>query len=122
MIAAGWRRTAYLAAAALGLSTTVADAGCLHTAQLYSCVDASGKTTQYYCFGSGSVLTCMNFSGGWLLVAPHELLSQVTTSMDSQLSSALAADAARSAPAGTPGTAAPHGFAGTTLPQPGVHP
>ena len=122
------RRMAFLAAGALGVSTATAEAGCLHTAQLYSCVDASGATTQYYCFGAGAVLTCMNFSGGWLLVAPHELLSQVTTSsIDSQLASALAsASPSELTSSSVPGAASvgtvPNGFVGASPPQPGVHP
>lgn len=120
-------RVSVLAACAFGASNVAADAACLHTAQLYSCVDASGAATQYYCFGSGAVFTCMNFSGGWLLVAPHELLSQVTTSsMDSQLASALASASPSQLSSGSPTTfsagTVPNGFVGTSPPQPGVHP
>ena len=50
---------------------------------------------QLYCLGAGVVLTCMEPSGEWILVAPHEVLSQITD--DSQVSSALAAAHSRDA-------------------------
>ncbi len=96
-----------------------AQAGCIHTNQLYSCVDAQGNSLQFYCFGAGEVQTCMDFSGGWVLVSPHEVLSQVTTSdSDSQLASALAArQAQQTSDSTTPQAPAPH--VGSPSPTPG---
>jgi hypothetical protein len=73
-----------------------ARAGCVHTASLWSCSDANGTAVELFCVGAGVVLTCMDFAGKWVLVSPHEVLSQIT-SVDNQLSSALAADAAHRA-------------------------
>jgi len=92
-----------LACAAIFLAPAKrAEAACLHTAQLYSCVAPNGEVMQVYCIGSGIVETCMDFHGGWILVAPHEVLSQVSTASsgasampdtsmaDTQVASALA--------------------------------
>jgi hypothetical protein len=94
----------WLAAVAIGLAIPgVARAGCLHTNQLFSCEPPHGPPVQFYCLGSGVVLTCMDFSGGFILVAPHTVLSQisatagdeVTTSADSQLSSQISTPSTR---------------------------
>jgi hypothetical protein len=74
-----------------------AHAGCLHTNQLWSCIDAAGNTIQLYCVGTGAVLTCFDFAGGFIQVAPHEVLSQIGGSSDSQVSAALAAEESRKA-------------------------
>lgn len=80
---------ARLVVGSVALSAPAAHAACVHTGNVYSCVDVSGNAMQLYCLGPGVVLTCMEPSGAWILVAPHEVLSQVTN--DSQMSSALAA-------------------------------
>ncbi|MBS0559860.1 MAG: hypothetical protein JSR21_07380 [Proteobacteria bacterium] len=104
-----------------------AEAGCLHTAQLYSCVSPGGKVVQLYCIGSGIVQTCMDFQGGWILVAPHEVLSQVasassggsamseTSMADSQVTSALATSYA-APPAGPVVSPISGGSGGTNAP------
>ena len=94
----GQRIVACLFAGLVGLSTSTAHAGCLHTNQLWSCMDANGQPLELFCFGSGVLLTCMEFSGAWILVGRHEVLSQVA-GMDSQVSSALAAATAHRAAA-----------------------
>jgi hypothetical protein len=87
------RLTAYALAGGLTLSATTAEAACLHTNQLWSCTNASGVPLELFCFGAGVVMTCMEFSGEWILVSPHEVLSQISD-IDSQVSSALLASSA----------------------------
>jgi hypothetical protein len=86
------RVAACVLAGGLTLSATTAEAACLHTNQLWSCTNASGEPLELFCFGAGVVMTCMEFSGDWILVSPHEVLSQISD-VDSQVSSALLASA-----------------------------
>lgn len=84
------RSTAGLLVGGVLLASTAANAACIHTGQVFSCTDVHGKAMQLFCFGVGAVLTCMEATGSWILVGPHEVLSQIS-SIDSVVSSALAA-------------------------------
>lgn len=108
--ASGMRHAiARLVVGSVALSVPAAHAACVHTGNIYSCVDVSGKAMQVYCLGAGVVLTCMEPSGAWILVAPHEVLSQITD--NSQVSSALAAKHSRDA--STAGSGAPNAGTGS---------
>lgn len=113
-----------LSAGASVFAAPSADARCVHSGLVFSCVTAGAKPIMLSCYGAdtGGVQTCIDFSGNTVLVGRHwrnhltevpdaasggtstdtqtdtstQMTSSEDASFDAQLSAALAANAAAS--------------------------
>jgi len=53
------------------VAASPAEARCVHSGLVYSCVQTGGKTVMLTCYGAGNVQNCIDFSGNVVLVGRY---------------------------------------------------